>query len=107
LEQAKLEIQMENDAYLNAESQCLQDEHEKFVDDLRSLKKKLEDQYNNKMQRIASRETTMIKFLEEKDKKIAQLSSSIVLSKEDIQRIRKLLRLQKSPSLCWRTKIED
>ncbi|PKC05504.1 hypothetical protein RhiirA5_420843 [Rhizophagus irregularis] len=27
----------------------LQDEHKKFVDDLRSLKKKLEDQYNNKM----------------------------------------------------------
>ncbi|GBB88246.1 hypothetical protein RclHR1_01480011 [Rhizophagus clarus] len=60
---------MKNDAYLNAESQCLQDEHERFVDDLRSLKKKLEDQYVNKMQRIASREAAMSKSIEEKDKK--------------------------------------
>jgi hypothetical protein len=90
LEQAKLEIRktitkqikMENEAYLSAESRRLQDEHDKFVDSIRSLKKNLDDQYNNKMQRIASRETAMSKSLEEKDKKIAQLSSSITLTNE-------------------------
>jgi hypothetical protein len=46
----------------------------------------------------------MSKSLEEKDKKIAQSSSSIALSKEDIQGVRKLLRLQKSPSLCGEPK---
>ena len=99
LEHAKLEIQktitnkikMENDAYLSAESQRLQDEHEKFVDELRSLKKKLENQYNNKLQRISSHETAMSKTLEEKDKKIAHLTSSVTLSKDDIQGVRKTL----------------
>uniref|UniRef100_U9U3T9 Uncharacterized protein n=1 Tax=Rhizophagus irregularis (strain DAOM 181602 / DAOM 197198 / MUCL 43194) TaxID=747089 RepID=U9U3T9_RHIID len=42
------QVKMENDAYLSAESQHLQDEHEKFVYDIRSLKKKLEDRYNTK-----------------------------------------------------------
>ncbi|GBC04174.1 hypothetical protein RclHR1_05550011 [Rhizophagus clarus] len=72
---------MENDAYLSAESQRLQDDHDGFVGELRSLKKKLEDQYNNKLQRISSRETVMSKSLEEKDKKIIHLTSSITLSK--------------------------
>ncbi|CAB4493403.1 unnamed protein product [Rhizophagus irregularis] len=57
LEHAKLEIQktitskikMENDFYLSAESQHLQDEHDRFIGELRLLKEKLEDQYNNKM----------------------------------------------------------
>ncbi|RGB24981.1 hypothetical protein C1646_772356 [Rhizophagus diaphanus] len=79
LEHAKLEIQktitnkikMENEAYLSAESKRLQDEHDRFVDELRSLKKKLEEQYNNQIQRIASREAAMSKSIEEKDKKIA------------------------------------
>jgi hypothetical protein len=47
LEQAKLEIwktitkqiKMENEAYHSAESQRLQDEHDRFVAGLRSLKK--------------------------------------------------------------------
>ncbi|POG71933.1 hypothetical protein GLOIN_2v1774320 [Rhizophagus irregularis DAOM 181602=DAOM 197198] len=36
------------DTFNSAESQHLQDEHEKFVYDIRSLKKKLEDRYNTK-----------------------------------------------------------
>ncbi|CAB4399544.1 unnamed protein product [Rhizophagus irregularis] len=92
MERAKLEIRktitkqikIENEAYLNTESQRLQDEHDRFVDGIRSLKKNLEDQYNNKIRHIESRETDMSKSIEEKDKKIA-------FSKELIQETRKTL----------------
>lgn len=40
---------MDIEACLSAESKRLQDEHERFADSLRLLKKNLEDKYNNKM----------------------------------------------------------
>jgi benzoyl-CoA reductase/2-hydroxyglutaryl-CoA dehydratase subunit BcrC/BadD/HgdB len=104
MEQVKLEIQKTVTKGLKwktkFESQRLQDEHDKFVDGIRSLKKNLDDQYNNKMQRIISRETGMNKSLEEKDKKIAQLSFSIALTKEDNQGIKKTLTSVKSLLIC-------
>ncbi|RIA83842.1 hypothetical protein C1645_833167 [Glomus cerebriforme] len=82
--QIRLEVQ-------ETESKRFHDEHEKYVDDMRKLKKKLEEHYNNKMQNISSHESDMQNFLDEKEKKIQQLTNSITLSKKDSSDIKKAL----------------